>query len=839
MNTELENRLAALSPDQIKALVQRVNKGAGPAQTGLQKVARQPGQRHPLSSAQERLWFLSQLSPESRVFNNPGALRAQTTAPLKRELFERSLNEVGRRHEILRTTFHSDDGKPVQEIHEHIDLRVGWQDISELPPEQREREAERIAIAEGRQTFDLATGPLITMKILRLGDLDYLLLITSHHIVSDGWSMAMFATEVASIYNAFENQRPHDLREPDLQFVDCVYRERDWMQGEKFRQHLDYWKQQLRAEPPPLALPTDHPRPRTMSDAGAMEKLMLSTTQAERLRTLAKQEGSSLFQVLIAAFKVLLSRYTGQEDIVVGTLAANRNRREFQNVMGLFMNTLPIRTHVSGDQTFREYLRSVQLVCQEALIHQELPFEKLIGELNPRRNLNTHPLFQVMFVHQNVPTLYVVPGMRLELFKVDYRTSKFDLNLWVEEINEELLLTLYYAEALFNPSTIKRMLSHYQTLLESVVADPATPIKHLPYFSRAERDFVLQRTHVSESLPSTRECFQRRFELQAERCPGSVAVECLDARLTYGQLNSQANQLARHLQRLQVGPGSLVAVLMERHPRTVVGLMGVMKAGGAYVPLDPTHPAGRIETILKNSETGVLVTEERFRSTVASLPVKAIYLDSEWSDIAENSDDNLDIELPDNQLVYVMYTSGTTGRPKGVCVEHRNLVNYCDAIWREMKLSQAHSFTTVSSLAADLGNTMIFPPLANGARVVIVPQDLATDAVGLATYFKERPVDCLKIVPSHLRALLKSSQARHILPAKLLMVGGEACPSDLVETIQGLNPSRHNWGSDLWSSRTRRRRIESRRTAAGVSIGRVPGLRARQRTAARTHRHQR
>jgi amino acid adenylation domain-containing protein len=561
------------------------------------------------------------------------------------------------------------------------------------------------------------------------------------------------------------------------------------MRSEKFRAHLDYWKDKLRAEPEPLALPTDRQRPPVMSDAGSIEKLTLPPEVAEGLRSLASHEGVSLFQLLIAAFTTLLYRYTGQEEIIIGTSTANRNRREFQNVMGLFINTLPVRTRITGDETFRDYLREMRATCLDALQHQEVPFEKLVEELNPTRSLNTHPLFQVMFVQQNVPALYVVPGMKLELLKVDYQTSKFDLNLWVEELNDELLLTLHYSRDLFDASTIKRILAHYQMILKSVVREPERLIKYLDYFSEQERAFVL-RSHVGgKDAPPADTSFDRRFESQVEATPDAPAVECLDERLTYGELNARANRVARHLQSLGVADDNIVALLLERDARAVAAMLGIMKAGAAYLPLDPSHPSARVEWLLSDSGAGVLVTEERFRPLVESLSadssgLRIVYLDTDWELIARNSDENLKRESQGAQLAYVIYTSGTTGMPKGVCVEQRNLVNYSDAVWREMKLAAGDRFATVTSLAADLGNTMIFPPLAHGGCVVVVPQDLTTDARLLADHFERSPVDCLKIVPTHLRALLETDRARHILPEKLLVLGGEAASNDLVERVR-------------------------------------------------------
>lgn len=789
MNKELEGRLAALSPDQIKSLVKRLGKESAPAKARARRVERAPGQQHPLSQAQKRLWFISQLSPESSAVNNPGALRARTSVPLDRHLFERSINEVGRRHEILRTTFHSVNGNPVQVVHEEMKLTVGWEDLSALPTEEREREALRLAVAEGRQVFDLATGPLFAMKVLRLGEFDYVLLITSHHIISDGWSMGMLSTESAHIYNALANNRAHQLPEPELQYVDYVYWEQEWMRGERFREHLDYWKQKLDWQPEPLALPADRPRPSVMSDRGSIEKLALPPALAESLRSFASRDGVTLFHLLIAAFKTLLYRYTGQEEIVVGTSMANRNQREFQSVMGLFINTLPIRTRITGEQTFRDYLREVQATCLEAWQHQGVPFERLVEELNPARSLNAHPLFQVMFVHQNVPSLYVVPGMELELLKIDYQTSKFDLNLWVEEFNDELLLTLHYSTDLFDATTAKRILTHYQTILESIVREPDRPIKYLDYLSRPERDFVLRRNVAAKDAPLDYASFSLRFEQQVEQTPDALAVEGFCERLTYRELNARANRLARYLQDRGVADESVVGLLLERDASALVGMLAIMKAGAAYLPLDPTHPQERVAWLLKDADAHVLLTEERFRSLVESLSdesssMNAVYLDTHWEEIAHNRDENLEHWSHGEQLAYVIYTSGTTGAPKGVGVEQRNLVNYCDAVWREMRLAAGDRFANVSSLAADLGNTMIFPPLAHGGCVRLVPQELTTDARLLAEHFEREPVDCLKIVPSHMRALLDAESACHILPEKLLMLGGEAASNDLIERVR-------------------------------------------------------
>jgi hypothetical protein len=482
MTALLGDRLASLSPDRIKALVRTLGQEPGSAAAAPQRMPRNAEQRYPLSSAQERMWFLCQLSPESRGFNNPVALRALCVVPLERERLERSFNDVARRHEILRTTFHAENGRPVQKIHDSIALKVAWDDLREMPPEQREAEALRIAHAEGLQAFDLTAGPLITMRVLTLGELEYLLLITTHHLISDGWSNAFFSKELSTTYVALGQPGASALELPRFQYVDYVFWEQQWLQDDRFGEQLEYWKRRLTPELPPLPLPADRDRPPVMSLAGGMEVVRVPAALTARLRDFAREERVSLFQLLMAAWTALLYRCTGTDTISVGTSTANRDKREYQSVMGPFLNTLVIRTAVDGARSFRELLHDVRSLCQEALRNQTLPFEKLIGELNPRRTLNVHPIFQVMFVHQNIPALYEVPGIRLELLKIDYETSKFDLTLWAEEVHDDLLLTIFFSRDLFDDATVCRMLAYYQALLDSAVFSPDRAVERLASF---------------------------------------------------------------------------------------------------------------------------------------------------------------------------------------------------------------------------------------------------------------------------------------------------------------------------------------------------------------------
>jgi amino acid adenylation domain-containing protein len=776
MSEALERRIAALSPERVQELLNRLAKSGGAARAQTETMPREPGRRYPLSSAQERMWFLCQLAPQSRVFNNPGAMRCWLSEPFDRERLEWSLNEVGRRHEILRTTFHSDAGRPVQVVHDELPLTVPCVDLRRLPKDEREREARRIAYEEGRQAFALETGPLIALKLVRLDDLEYLLLQTTHHIVSDGWSNAMFSKELPAIYEAGPDPSAPPLPPVPLQYLDYVHWEQEWLQGEQFREQLAYWKRQLPPQPP-LELPRDRPRPAAMRHTGAMETLTLPDELTAALRAFARQERVSLFQTLMTGLMALLHRYTGEDAITVGTSSANRNRREFQGVMGPFLNTLAIRAGVDGERSFRAFVHDVRSVCQEALAHQELPFEKLIGELNPERQLNAHPIFQVLFVHQNVPSLYEVADMRLEVLKIDYEISKLDLNLWAEEIDDELRLALHYARELFEPATARRILTHFQGLLESALRDPQQPIGRLDYFSPNPAAAAVASNDEPVPLP-------RRFEEAARRFPDASAVEASDASLTYSELNAAANRLARHLRGRGAGPETIVGLLAARTAQSLVAVLGIMKAGAAYLPLDRGHPPARHDLLLEDSGARLVVTAGARDAAAGLSGVKLVDLDADADAIALEDDADLDEEVLPEQLAYVIYTSGTTGRPKGVLVEHRNLASYSEAVWEAMGLEPGNRFATVSSLAADLGNTMLFPPLANGGCVVVISEDMAVDAAALAGRLGRRPVDCLKIVPSHLRALLESPRAAALLPRRLLVLGGEACSSDLVRRVR-------------------------------------------------------
>ena len=777
MNTDLKSKLASLSPDKIRALMAKMGgKGGSP---GPVAVDLQIGKPYPLSSAQKRVWFLCQLAPESGVYNNPLSIRIHTSDPQDPARLEQGLAELARRHAILRTTFDSVEGTPVQIVRQTSGIRVEFHDLRPLPAGDREPEAQRIAVAIGRRPFDLVQGPLLFCAMVRLADDAYIFLFTPHHLVSDGWSNMIFAEELVAIVAALAKGQKASLPAPGFQYVDFVHWETEWMQGEGYRKSLAYWKTQLRDVSEPLALPLDRPRPVVMSYAGAMEEMDLPANLQAELSRFCREQGATLYQVLLAAFKTLLFRYTGQTDLVVGMPVANRNKRDFQKVIGLFTNTLPLRTPLQGELPFAEYLGQVRNVVQEALNHQQLPFERLIEELNPPRTLSIHPFYQVLLAQQTVP-----PAMKR--FKVDYRSAKFDLNLWIEEGDDGVSFTLTYNADIFEPGTARRFLTHFKTLLGKAIAAPSTPLNRLDFLSEAERTELLNRSQASARGPEPERTFLECFDEQVRTNPGRAAVQHGEQVLTYAELNRQANQIAHALLARGVGMESRVGLLVERSPRSIVALLGILKAGAAYLPMDPTFPLERRRAMLVDAGAALVVADRSFEAEIPAMGIAPLFLDS--AEIAEARETNPATGLRPEHLAYLIYTSGTTGVPKGVCVEHRQLVSYCRGVWDAMNLPPAARCATASSLAADLGNTMIFPALAFGGCVDVIPRELATDPVGLSRYFSAYPPDCFKIVPSHLKSLLEVDEPQKLIPQHLLVLGGESGSLELIETIWKLRP---------------------------------------------------
>jgi amino acid adenylation domain-containing protein len=635
--------------------------------------------------------------------------------------------------------------------------------------------------------------------LLQISNEQHVLILTTHHIVSDAWSIGILTKEIWTLYDAHANGSPSRRKDVPIQYADYAAWQREWLQGDVLESQLSYWKEQLK-ELPILNLPTDHPRPAKQSFRGARQPITLSESLTAAVNELSRREGVTQFMTLLAAFSVLLYRYSGQEDVAVGSPIANRNRPEVEGLIGLFVNTLVLRTDLCGNPTFRQLISRVRDVCLRAYAHQDLPFEKLVEELRPDRDLSRNPLFQVMFVLQNTPRpLPNISGPEIERIHVLPATSPFDLSLYLRERDGKIIGFFEYNSDLFEPSTIERMIGHFETLLEGIVADPEQPISTLPLLTQAERHQVLVEWNDTVAEYPKDSCIHELFEAQAKRTPDTVAVQFEGKRLTYRELNSRANQLANFLRGLGVGPEKLVGVCVERSLEMVVGLLGILKAGGAYVPLDPAYPRERLEFMLKDAQVSVLLTQKTLvddrewiiqdgdpqflrpgsgQASILDPQMKLVCLDTNWETIVRESPQNIRSEVKPDNLAYVIYTSGSSGQPKGVAIEHRNTVAL---------LYWAKNVFTNDELAGVLGSTSIcfdlsvfelFVPLSWGGKVI-----LAENALHLHSIAEKNEVTLVNTVPSVMAELLAMGD----LPASIRTVNlaGEALRSDLVEQIYG------------------------------------------------------
>lgn len=687
----------------------------------------------PLSFAQQRLWFLDQWEPGSPVYNLPQAVHLQGRLDLA--ALQQTLNEIVRRHETLRVTFGAMDGQPIQTIASTLTVSLPIMDLHELTPAEREAEVQRLIIREARQPFDLARGPLLRATLLQLAKDERIMLLTLHHIVSDGWSNGVLVQEIGVLYRAFSAGHPSPLPELAIQYVDFAHWQRQWLRGEVLEKQLSYWKRQLTGAPPVLELPTDYPRPPIQTYSGARHFVKFSKSLTKALKALGQREGASLFITLLAAFKVLLYRYTNQGDIVVGSPVANRNRAEVEALIGFFVNMLAIRTNLSGNPTFRTFLRQVRKVTLEAQDHQDLPFEKLVDELHLERGTSHVPLFQVICALQNapLPTLKS-PDVTIRPLQIDGGTAQFDLSLDLYEAPDGLQGWFEYNTDLFEAATIARLAGHFQALLEGIIANPEQHTANLPLLTEAECHQLLNQWSGTRMLPTLENaCVPALFEAQVVQTPDAVALVFQDQHLTYQELNCRANQLAHHLQTLGVGPEMPVGICLERSIEMVVGTLAILKAGGAYVPLEPTYPKERLAYMLDDTQMTVLLTQQSLLEQLPSPTTHLFCLDTDWTAIAAGTpanQENPTSGVTADNLAYVMYTSGSTGIPKGTNIVHRGIVRLVKGA-NYATLTAEDVFLQFAPISFDASTLEIWGSLLNGGRLVIFPANtLSLDELG-------------------------------------------------------------------------------------------------------------
>ena len=731
----------------------------------------------PASFAQQRLWFLDKLEA-GNGYNVPLAVRLK--GPLRTDILERSLRELIARHEVLRTTFSQDEtGTPVQVVAVEQPFMLATQDVRSSNGTSVEDEARRLVIEHFRIPFNLKQGPLFRAVLLRLGDEDSVLALAFHHSVVDGWSLGIFMRELSAVYEAFDQNQPSPLPDLPIQYGDYATWQHDSLRGERLKTLLTYWTEQLSGAPAILELPTDFPRPAVQTSSGAHESLTLAKPVEQALVALSQKEGATLFMTLLASYSLLLSRYSGQEEIVVGSPISGRTRSELENLIGFFVNTLAFRTDLSGGPSFRELLRRVRETALQAYAHQDLPFEKLVEELNPERNLSHTPIAQVMFTFESTAPRGQAKMSQLNLIPfrgAEGLTTKFDLSLNASLSQAGLTVGLTYNTDLFAPSTAKRMLAHFSTLLEAIAADPDQSIADLDLLTTTERQQVLVDWNQAAPSFSPDTLLHEFVQIQAKHTPDATALIDGKARISYRKLNARANQIARRLQKLGVGPEVLVAVCTERSADMIVALLAVLKAGGAYVPLDPLYPKERLAKILEDSHARVMITQEELSAALPRHSAEVLFIDQDWSSIRTESDANLDVKVTAGNLAYVLFTSGSTGRPKGVAIEHRSASIFVQ--WAQSVFSREELAGTLfsTSVCFDLSIFEMFVPLSVGGSVII-----AQNALALRDLPAADKVRLINTVPSAIAELLHMGA----VPSSVLTINlaGEALPEPLAREI--------------------------------------------------------
>lgn len=729
----------------------------------------------PLSFAQQCLWFLEQWQQASATYNVYEALHIRGT--LAADKLEQSLNALVARHESLRTGFTSSENEPVQIIAAQALLLLQVIDLGELPSHERMAEAQRLANEEARRPFDLARSPLLHAILLRLDETDHMLVLNMHHIISDGWSMTLLIEELATLYKSLCNGHAAPLPVLPVQYADYTLWQRQWLQGEVLASQLAYWKQQLAGAPAILELPTDRPRPEVRTSSGARCSLLLPQALADVLGAVSRREGATLFMTLLAAFQILLHRYTGQQDILVGTPVAGRTHAVTEKVIGLFVNTLILRADLSGDPTFKEMLGRVREAALGAYMHQDLPFEKLVEELRPARELSRTPLFQVMFVLQNVPLPELdLPELSITPVAIDSGTAKFELTLLMTEMADGLEAVLEYNTDLFDAATITRMLGHLQTLLEGIAADAEQRISGLPLLTAPEHRQLTTEWNATQADYSQDICLHELFEAQVERAPAAIALEFEGLALTYGELNHRANQLAHHLRSLGVGPEVLVGLCLERSLAMLIGVLGILKAGGAYVPVDPSYPAARIAFLLEDAKVAVLVTEQSLRTRLPASATRVVSLDADRQTLDARPAENPHSGAKSEHPAYVIYTSGSTGTPKGVVVTHANVARLLAATQDWFRFDSTDVWTLFHSYAFDFSVWEIWGALLYGGRLVVVPYAVSRDPEAFYTLLHTGRVTVLNQTPQAFRQLMHAEERAGMKPLALRYVifGGEA-----------------------------------------------------------------
>lgn len=735
-----------------------------------------------LSFAQQRLWFLHQLDPEGSSYNIP--LVVQITGLLSLEALTRSINKVISRHEMMRTVFSEQDGQPWQTIMDHMEINIDLIQIDENCI--KEETIHQISSQETRKPFDLSKGPLMRALLLKFDDQHHTLIITMHHIITDGWSLGIIIKEIATFYDYFANRKPIELPELRIQYADFSLWQRRWMQGEKLEKELNYWKNYLNGAAPYLELPTDFQRPVVQTSNGSIKKFELGTALINKLSEFGRNEGATLFMVLLAAFKTLLYRYTMQEDIVLGTPVAGRNHPDIENLIGFFVNTLVIRTKITPNLKFCELLKLIKDETLESYSNQDLPFEKLVEGLHVERNLQYTPVFQVMFAFQNAPATEAnLHGLKLSPVSIDSKFAQFDLSITLWEEKGQYTGTIEYNTDLYLPSTIERMEGHYKSLLECIANNPQQCISDLDMLTNVEFNQVAIEWNKTEKEYPKESCIVQFFEKQVQKTPENIAVIYEESCLTYKELDKKSSQLANYLIKQGIGTQDIVALYADCSLETAIGVLGILKAGGAYVPLESGYPSERVEYILNDTGARIILTQNSLVRNLPECGLKVVCLDTGWNTVVADEKDyspSNDVHKAEN-LVCVIYTSGTTGKPKGVMIENKSMVNLISSFISSYNAGKNDRILPLTSVASASFAGEIFPIICAGGTLVLANKLSFLNFEMLMDLISSNKVTIISTVPSVIARM--NSENIKLPGLRLILSGGEPLlPSNINNLIQ-------------------------------------------------------
>jgi len=756
----------------------------------------------PLSFAQQRLWFVDQLEKDSPAYNMPAAIRLK--GPLDIKALERSLNEIVARHEILRTSFPLKNGNPVQNIHDNLELVLEISDLTTIEPDTCETHIQQIIETECLKPFNLQIAPLIRGQLLKVSNQEHILLLSMHHIVSDGWSIGVIGRELSILYKAFSNNQSTDLPKLDIQYADFSQWQKNWMNGADYRRQLDYWATHLKNAPHILDLPTDYARPALQTYHGKTHTTYLSSHIQKTLHQIARETGGTLFMPLLAAFALHIHSYSTQTDLIIGSPIANRNRPEVEDLIGFFANTLPLHLQINTTDTFTDLLKQVQNETLTAYENQDIPFEKIVENLNIERDLSRSPLAQVVFVLQNAPlhasgsTTAGLDGLTLEPIAFETGTVRLDLEVHVWEEKKRLKVEYIYNTDLFAPDTIARMAADFEAVLLSICTNRNAALRDIQTLSDAQyKQLVTDTNTTTQSYPDDL-CLHQAVDAHARYKPDATALAYNGKYLSYKELNERANQLAHWLITKGVCKGDRVGVCLDRNLDLIISLLAILKTGAAYVPIDPVYPRERLKFLMEDSDAALLLCESKIAQDIKleEITLNAPYylLDHEHNLIQQEKSQNPSISVSSTDLAYVIYTSGSTGKPKGVQIQHHSVINLLHGVHPRLNASNRDVWSVFHSYAFDLSVWEIWSPLYNGGKLVVVPNTLTQDAQAFHQLLQDEKVTILNQTPSFMRQLLslpdfKEGAAQTL---RLIICGGEALPQELGEQLLKLDV-------DLWN----------------------------------------